>query len=67
MATKSRKNEQVVKTYTVLSPLRVGDDDLYEEGDSIEMNAVEATELIAAGVLQERKEKIAPTADADIA
>lgn len=38
------------RAYEVLSPLRVGDDK-YEEGDTLDMDASEAAELVAAGVL----------------
>lgn len=64
MATKPKKNEALIRTYAVLSPLSNGDV-LYVEGDFIDMDAAEAAELVSAGVL--RATKPGPAAGADIA
>lgn len=44
------KKDPTPQAYEVLSPLRVGEDK-YEEGDTLDMDALDAAELVAAGVL----------------
>lgn len=58
---RAAKAEPDIRTYDVVSVLR-HNDDLYAPGDAIELDAAEAKELVAAGVLAEAKPRAAKPA-----
>lgn len=50
---KKQQAKQKLKSYRVKTRLRVDDETTYDEGEKIEMSALEAAELVAVGALVE--------------